>query len=197
MNYGTMICKDCGMIFERTGSRQERCPSCAEIRNKRLQRERDKNRDRRERKSGRGKKKLVLRKMEAPEGQAGTGCTRWRTCRYGAERALGGVCNYNFLTGRSKVIVKDGVRTVASTKDCVFYEPREKEKKRTQKPHTIRRGKGTAVIQMDLEGNVLREFESMNAAAKAVGLSNTGGISAACAGRQPTAAGFRWKVKGK
>ena len=46
-----------------------------------------------------------------------------------------------------------------------------------------------------VDGNVLREFESLVAAAKAVGMGNTGGISSVCAGKQRSAGGYRWRFK--
>lgn len=53
-----------------------------------------------------------------------------------------------------------------------------------------------AVIQYDLEGNKIAEFESCAAAAKATG-GNPDGISLVARGKQRTSGGFIWKFKFK
>lgn len=53
-----------------------------------------------------------------------------------------------------------------------------------------------AVIQYDLEGNKIAEFESCAAAAKATGGSSDG-ISLVARGKQRTSGGFIWKFKFK
>lgn len=51
------------------------------------------------------------------------------------------------------------------------------------------------VIQYDLNGNFIQEYQSCAAAAKAVGMSQPSGISRACSGTRKTAKGFLWKYK--
>lgn len=51
------------------------------------------------------------------------------------------------------------------------------------------------VIQYDLNGNFIQEYQSCAAAAKAVGMSQPSGISRACSGIRKTAKGFLWKYK--
>lgn len=53
---------------------------------------------------------------------------------------------------------------------------------------------GRAVIQMDDEGNVIKEFESVTSAAKEVGV-DVKGIRSAASGIQKHSGGFRWKYK--
>lgn len=48
------------------------------------------------------------------------------------------------------------------------------------------------VIQMDLEGNIVKEWSSIKAANEALQIQN-GEISAVCKGRRKTAKGFKWK----
>lgn len=48
------------------------------------------------------------------------------------------------------------------------------------------------VYQYDLQGNLIAEYESMGAAAKAMGRTDSSNISACCRGVQLTAYGYRW-----
>lgn len=52
-----------------------------------------------------------------------------------------------------------------------------------------------AVIQMNDDGMVLNEFQSIKEAAKCIGAKTFGGISAACKGKTLHAYGYRWKWK--
>ena len=51
------------------------------------------------------------------------------------------------------------------------------------------------VLQFDLDGNFIAEYESLNEAAKAVGLKNVQSITRCCNNKQYTAAGYYWKWK--
>ena len=51
------------------------------------------------------------------------------------------------------------------------------------------------VIQYDLEGNKVNEFENMKEAAKSLGKTSTGNISNCCLGNRKIAYGFIWKYK--
>lgn len=51
-----------------------------------------------------------------------------------------------------------------------------------------------AVIQMDLDGNFIKEFESVVAAANEMNCER-GNIRACCKGRQKTAKNYKWKYK--
>jgi hypothetical protein len=53
------------------------------------------------------------------------------------------------------------------------------------------------VVQLDLEGNYIREFESATLAAKHVGAKNPSGIISVCnkVGHCKTAKGFKWRYK--
>lgn len=53
----------------------------------------------------------------------------------------------------------------------------------------------SGVVMMDLDGNVLMEFESVVKASEYVGGANGSSISACCNGRQNTAYGCTWKYK--
>ena len=50
------------------------------------------------------------------------------------------------------------------------------------------------VLQLDEDGNILKEWPSVTAAAKALGTS-PGAISSVCGGWQKHAGGFRWRLK--
>lgn len=50
------------------------------------------------------------------------------------------------------------------------------------------------VLQLDEDGNVLKEWPSVTAAARALGTS-PGAISSVCGGWQKRAGGFRWRLK--
>ncbi len=51
-----------------------------------------------------------------------------------------------------------------------------------------------AVIQMDLNGNLIAEYHSISEAGRVIGLALTN-ISACCNGKQKTAGNFKWKHK--
>lgn len=51
------------------------------------------------------------------------------------------------------------------------------------------------VFQFDLNGNFITEHESLNEAAKAVGLKNVQSITRCCNNKQYTAAGYYWRWK--
>jgi len=58
-----------------------------------------------------------------------------------------------------------------------------------------RAGKGTrAIVQMDRDGNVIAEYESIKAAAAALDI-DPGNISSACRGYRPSAGGFLFAYK--
>jgi hypothetical protein len=61
----------------------------------------------------------------------------------------------------------------------------EKSKKARMKP----------VLQYDLEGNFIKEWECGKKACISLGFNNVDGISACCIGKQKTAFGFVWKFK--
>ena len=52
-----------------------------------------------------------------------------------------------------------------------------------------------AVVQKDLDGNILSEFYSQSHAQRQTGV-NQGLISACCRGAVPTASGYKWEFKG-
>ena len=51
------------------------------------------------------------------------------------------------------------------------------------------------IVQYDLEGNFIREWNSGIEAYENTNLTNYGGISACCKGKQPTSGGFIWRYK--
>ena len=51
------------------------------------------------------------------------------------------------------------------------------------------------VIQFDLDGNFICEFDSMVEAAEFVGLKNTSGIRSVCSGERFKSGGYRWAYK--
>lgn len=53
---------------------------------------------------------------------------------------------------------------------------------------------GVSVVQMDLQGNVICTYKTMQNAAKAVGACNHSHISQVCHGMRNTAYGFTWKI---
>lgn len=69
-----------------------------------------------------------------------------------------------------------------------------------EKMSAMRTGAGNsrarAVIQLDMEGNVLNRFQTMNDAARSVNGRNTSHISQCCAGQRNKAYGFRWAYAG-
>lgn len=132
-----MNCELCGMLCKKTGRAQKYCPACR----------RKKEREWEELKNAKRRKSVEPRKSEVgaprpkpqkPKSDVGAGCKRWKRCKYGAADAKGGVCNYSTITGKCKVIEKDGIRMVAPTRDCVFYEPKGNAKYKP-KPMTVRR----------------------------------------------------------
>ena len=52
-----------------------------------------------------------------------------------------------------------------------------------------------AVVQMDMEGNVIAEFEAIKLAARVVGINNAETITKCCKGTRPSAGGYKWKYK--
>ncbi len=58
----------------------------------------------------------------------------------------------------------------------------------------MRIGQGKNVIQMDLEGNHIQEFEATSFAAESVGCARES-IRDACKGKMKTCKGFKWKFK--
>lgn len=56
--------------------------------------------------------------------------------------------------------------------------------------------RNTPVIQMDLKGNYIAEFNSIADASRAFKVSGTG-ILFACKGKHKTACGYKWKYKNK
>lgn len=52
------------------------------------------------------------------------------------------------------------------------------------------------IIQLDLEGNYVREYNSLGLAAKVVGV-DYGGLSKVANGKQKTSGGYKWKWKNK
>ena len=52
-----------------------------------------------------------------------------------------------------------------------------------------------AVVQMDMEGNVIAEFEAIKVAARVVGINNAETITKCCKGARPSAGGYKWKYK--
>jgi hypothetical protein len=49
-------------------------------------------------------------------------------------------------------------------------------------------------MQYDLEGNIIKEYESQNLASRETKIQQ-GDISACCNGKQKTAGGYVWKFK--
>jgi hypothetical protein len=56
---------------------------------------------------------------------------------------------------------------------------------------------GNPVIQMDLEGNEIKEYRSASKAAKTLGLKYKDGILLCCKNKLKTSMGFKWKYKTK
>jgi hypothetical protein len=52
-----------------------------------------------------------------------------------------------------------------------------------------------AVLQLDLQGNIIAEFASAAEAGKSLGKKGGGDINAVCHGKQKTAYGYRWIKK--
>lgn len=124
--------------------------------------------------------------------------SRCRKCEYGSSNEIGGWCNYSFMTGHCKVVVVNGRKTVAPTKDCVFFEPKKK-KKRIQKSIAVTNRKSTwkPVLQVDLDGSVVNRFESVSEASKEMGFNGTGRISTVLTGKAKTAGGYKWMYANK
>lgn len=196
-------CARCGTEIRSSAPNRKYCKNCR----REAERERDRevyaSRKAAYRARKKREKKLRERGIEPQKSSAGDSCKRWKTCRYGAEtdRATGR-CDYFAHTGHCKIItLPDGTRTVEPGANCRFYEPRVgASEKKASIEYAVRNGtgykrvyKGCGVVQMDRDGDVIREYESMAEAAKAVGLNNSGAISMVCAGRQKTAGGYRWK----
>lgn len=51
------------------------------------------------------------------------------------------------------------------------------------------------VLQFDLDGNFIQEFDSASSAAKSLGCGNGGNITNCCKGRCKSTLGFKWKYK--
>ena len=58
----------------------------------------------------------------------------------------------------------------------------------------VARKEAKPLIQFDKEGNVVKRWESLRAAARALGV-NGGNISAACNGKQETSYGYVWRYE--
>lgn len=59
----------------------------------------------------------------------------------------------------------------------------------------ISRKRGKPILQMDLNGNIIKRWYGLNAACKALGFSS-GNVSAACNGKYKTAYGYKWRYEG-
>lgn len=124
----TMVCEKCGAVIERKNASQKYCLECS------FKRERDyffANREKCRESQKRSHEKAKAReKAKKPKvNPAGTGCTKWRTCEYGmhGQDVCGNVlCRYFEKTGKCKIIEVDGRKTVAPTKNCVFYKRKKK-----------------------------------------------------------------------
>jgi len=109
----------------------------------------------------------------------------------------GGLTNVTFSDERNKIISIKTKGMSKSHKGRPFTEE-HKNKIKAKRAHLIGR-KNTwqikPVIQCDLDGNIIKEWESQTAAQIAFGKKDSDGIGAVCRGRQKTAYGFIWKYK--
>lgn len=77
-----------------------------------------------------------------------------------------------------------------------LLEEYEKELKRQKKARNqaVNEDRKQPILQLDKEGSLVAEYESLNAAARHLGVSS-GNISNVLNGRANTCGGFRWKLK--
>jgi hypothetical protein len=109
----------------------------------------------------------------------------------------GGLTTVNFNKERNKKISIKTKGVSKAHKGKPFTEE-HKAKIKAKRSHLIGR-KNTwyilPVVQCDLKGNIIQEWESQTAAQIAFNKPKSDGIGAACRGKQKTAYGFIWKFK--
>lgn len=115
----------------------------------------------------------------------GTYITEFETCKE-AQRAMGRL-NSNAINACCRGAAKSAYGFVWMYKD--EYDV-AKEYVYTKEPY----GNQYAVIQMDLLGNTVAEFDSVQSAHRTTGI-NYSCICECCNGNQKTAGGFKWKRK--
>jgi len=102
-----------------------------------------------------------------------------------------------WLAGNSikdiKILLNINYKVVS---DCVHDLPEFKEKTQDLITKRIRDVRGKQIIQFDLNGRMICEYETITDAAKALGKNNTSSINSVCKHKQETAYGFIWRYKG-
>jgi len=109
----------------------------------------------------------------------------------------GGPTNITFNDERNKAISDKTKGMSKSHKGRPFTEE-HKNKIKAKRDHLIGRKNTwqvTPVIQYDLQGNIIQEWESQQAAQIGLNKNNSDGIGAVCRGNQKTAYGYIWKFK--
>lgn len=111
----------------------------------------------------------------------------------------GGLTTVNFSKDRNIKISMANKGKTSPNKNRSLTEE-HKAKIKAKRGHLLGR-KNTwqshPVIQYDLEGNIVQEWESQMAAQIAFNKPKSDGIGAVCRGKQKTAYGFIWKFKNK
>lgn len=97
---------------------------------------------------------------------------------------------------KEKTAIKEAKEKEKEEKRLLKEEQKriEKEEKRLATSDETRASSGRAIIQLDDDGNVIKEYESITLASKEVGVS-TKCIRDAATGKQKHAGGFVWKYK--
>ncbi len=109
----------------------------------------------------------------------------------------GGLTKCDFGPERGKKISQSSKGQSRSNKGKPFTEE-HKAKIKAKRGH-LKERKNTwtliQVIQLDLEGNFIKEWESQTQAQLYFNKPNSDGVGACCRGEQKTAYGYKWKFK--
>lgn len=100
------------------------------------------------------------------------------------------------LAHKGKVISKESIEKMRKTKLGKINNNRKKKTIEERKKRVISRKRERPILQYDLNGNFIREWESVCEAGKFYGLCyGASGIRTACNNPNRTCKGFKWKYK--
>lgn len=105
------------------------------------------------------------------------------------------------LSNESKRLISESLKKFHKQNSGLTYwngkhhTEETKEKMRQNKLGKINPSKWKAVIKLDLDNKEIKEYKSLNEAAKDLNIKNSTNITACCKGKIKTAYGYKWKYK--